>query len=364
MPEREFHGLDHGILGGHTPEWLQGVREDPIIAGPRQAQPVEKGAATAAPEPERKVEPAKPVLVPKDAPSEHLATVEKGLLKLSVGDKNFDEALSWTTYKTIDLKAPPNMTLSHSVDANGYFFELRDRGTGAAVDGRRHYYPANAAGVCLNDGGITNLERQRLSSNEAAANQSIKNEIALHPAQAALYPPDMPYFHNIDADTAKTSMTVNQFAAQLSDVSAFALAVQEKTLRESAGAYPENPYFKLYLADAYTGEALRPITEQIRAGVPVVMDKTLTLQALDKAIDVLNTVESQSLVGATPQGNVTEKLHPYEVFDHQTEANRNLFYTGAYDQGKRRLDTLKQLEIMVRSGSLPRELAKVVPRDY
>ena len=154
-------------------------------------------------------------------------------MKINFSDKDFDfdKALARTDYKSIDLTIPNNLSVQTSIDTNGYFLAIQ-RQDDTSADGKRHYFPMRLDLLCVN-GLARNLQLERLSANEAEA------DTATHRKD---------YFEDIDRVSASREKTAVMYGLRLAELPALNLAMQEKTLRADAEAYPDNPYFRILLA--------------------------------------------------------------------------------------------------------------------
>ncbi|HEY9679656.1 MAG TPA: hypothetical protein V6C76_16755 [Drouetiella sp.] len=270
--------------------------------------------------------------------------VHNGVLELKYGDPNIDKYLSQAkNYQTIHIDTPQGITPKHWVDQNGHFFWF----PGGNDNNAKHYYPAFSKAFA-NNGAVTDLEAQRLKVDEAYASSQGGGQ--------------GPVFQSF---TGKTD-AMNYFG-RMSNLSGQALSTLEKSLAHSVET-SNNPYFKIYLADVYTAEAMQPIIQQVMRGGTADLNNPDTLRRLDSAIHLLQTAQSDSRSGLNrvnmnPPGNVVMPLDPYEIYNHPNNTNYYYgFWGGSLDQARHREVGLTMLRNLISSGALPRiELPPALP---
>lgn len=282
--------------------------------------------------------------------------LDRGTLRFDLGDKNIDAALARPDYRRIEVRTPPGIQLSHGVDQTGYYFTF-DKANGESADGKRHYYPQNAKEMCENNK-TYNLDAQRLRSNEVSANSSSN--------QAH-------YFDNMNHGTPPNAFQVVKFADRLSNISKAVLVTQEKSLQDSIRAQDadpnsiKNPYFKIYLADVYTAQAMQPLVEQFKATGRINFDNPQTVQRVDMAIRVLNTALQDSRDGLQSTGmkNPTNVVTPMSPYDYYYDRDRRVaygFWGGSSDQAQQRLIALNTFRNLLTTKSLPSVMSQVIGR--
>lgn len=270
--------------------------------------------------------------------------VRNGTLELKYGDPNMDKILSQArNYQTIHIDTPPGVQLKHWVDQNGHFFWLQ----GGNDNNAKHYYPAFSKAITVN-GQTFDLEAQRLKVDEAyAASQGVGQG---------------PVFQSFTGRT--DAMT---YFSRMSNLSGQALGTLEKSLTESVKT-SNNPYFKIYLADVYTAEAMQPIIQQVLRGGTADLNNPDTLRRLDSAIQLLQAAQSDSRSGLSrvnmnPPGNVVMPLDPYEIYSNPRDSRYYYgFWGGSLDQARHREVGLTLLRNLISSGALPKiELPPALP---
>ena len=167
------------------------------------------------------------------------------VVHLHYGDANIDRTLQNPNYDTIQIETPPGIQLKNWADQNGYYFWFQNT-AGGQWDGKKHYYPPFARQICVN-GQMFDLEAQRLKCNEDMANFGSNRK----------------YFENINQREASDPYQAVAFASRLSNLSGNILASEEANLSQAADN-SSNPYFKIYLADVYTAQAMQPLVNQSR----------------------------------------------------------------------------------------------------
>ncbi|CAN5424771.1 hypothetical protein BH10CYA1_BH10CYA1_03010 [soil metagenome] len=281
-----------------------------------------------------------PIYRPTEQQQPYDATVQNsvrnGTLELKYGDPNMDKLLSQAqNYQTIHIDTPQGVQLKHWVDQNGHFFWFAGGGDNSA----KHYYPAFSKAMNVN-GQNFDLEAQRLKVDEAfAASQS-----------AAQGPVFQSFTGRTDAMT---------YFSRMSGLSVQALGTLEKSLANSV-ATSNNPYFKIYLADVYTAEAMQPIIQQVMRGGNADLNNPETLRRLDSAIQLLQSAQGDSRSGLSrvnmnPPGNVVMPLDPYGIYSNPRDTGHYYgFWGGSLDQARHREVGLTLLRNLISSGALPK----------
>jgi len=266
------------------------------------------------------------------------AAVHNGQLELKYGDPNLDQYLARAQYQTIDIQVPQGVTVKHWVDQNGNFFWFQ----GGNDNGARHYYPGTAKAMTVN-GQTLDLEAQRLKVDEAYAQQAGG-------------------FQSFGASTN----AVNYFS-RMSQLSSQALQTLDNSLSNSVKT-SSNPYFKIYLADVYTAEAMQPIVQQVLHGGSASFNNPQTLQKLDQAIALTQQAitDSRSGLGKTnqnPPGNVLMPLDPYEIYSNPNNPQFYYgFWGGSLQQAQSREVALTTIRNLISSNALPKiELPPALP---
>lgn len=289
-----------------------------------------------------------PVYRPTEQQYPYDATVQNnvrnGTLELKYGDPNMDKILSQArNYQTIHIDTPPGVQLKHWVDQGGHFFWLQGGNDGNT----KHYYPAFSKAMTVN-GQTLDLEAQRLKVDEAYA--------------ASQGGGQGPVFQSFTGRT--DAMT---YFSRMSNLSGQALGTLERSLTESVKT-SNNPYFKIYLADVYTAEAMQPIVQQVLRGGTADLNNPDTLRRLDSAIQLLQAAQSDSRSGLgrvnmNPPGNVVMPLDPYEIYSNPRDTRYYYgFWGGSLDQARHREVGLTLLRNLISSGALPKiELPPALP---
>ena len=271
-------------------------------------------------------------------------SVHNGTLELKYGDPNMDKLLAQATnYQAIHIDTPQGVQLKHWVDQNGHFFWLQNGNDGNV----KHYYPAFAKAINVN-GQNFDLEAQRLKVDEAfAASQG--------GGQGA----------GFQSFTGRTDAMT--YFSRMSGLSSQALGTLENSLAKSVQT-SNNPYFKIYLADVYTAEAMQPIVQQVLQNGTANLNNPDTLKKLDQAIQLLQGAQTDSRSGLSrvnmnPPGNVVMPLDPYEIYSNPNSTGYYYgFWGGSLDQARHREVGLTVLRNLISSGALPKiELPPALP---
>lgn len=269
------------------------------------------------------------------------AAVHNGTLELKYGDPALDEYLARAKYQTIDIQVPQGVQSKHWVDPTGNFFWFQ----GGNDNGARHYYPATAKAMTVN-GQTIDLEAQRLKVDEAYASTNGGFQS---------------FTKTTDAPT---------YFAKMSGLSAQAMQTLENSLTASVQT-SSNPYFKIYLADVYTAEAMQPIVQQVMKGGAASANNPQTLQKLDQAIALTQMAQTDSRSGLAktnqnPPGNIVMPLDPYEVYSNPNSPNSYYgFWGGSLEQARAREVALTTLRNLISSNALPTmQLPPNLPPKY
>lgn len=271
-------------------------------------------------------------------PTDVQVKLEGNKLVLSYNDPEFDKKL-WATknFDTIKITdMPKDVTIRNWVDGNGYFFYFQNGADGS----KRHYLPPNAKAIEV-DGATQNLTLERMKVNDAYAKQ-----------------------HGGFQSMGRGDNVLN-YLGRMSRYGADALAVQEKSLTESA-ANSTNPYFKIYLADIHVAKAMKPIIDQMLRTGGANPNNPETLAELNKAIDLLQQVGRDSRTGLAkvnrfPPQNAVMPLDPYDVYKNHPDGYY-MFWGGSYDQARHREVQITILRDLIKSNALPKfELPPALP---
>jgi len=267
---------------------------------------------------------------PQDVPCD----VKNGVLTLKYGDPDLDKQLAAArNYNTIHIETPPGVSIKHWVDQNGYFFWFQNGND----NGAKHYYPPFAKQLWTN-GHNYDLEAQRLKVDEQFAQFELQNK-GINGG-----------FSSLD----KKSDVMN-YVSNMSKLSGNALQVLERNLTDAV-RNSDNPYFKIYLADVYTAEAMLPIRNQVLNTNNRWLDTNASVQYLDKAIALLNQVNNDSRGtfaqrGWNPSANIYMPLDPYSIYrDPRNTDYMYGFWVGSYDQARFRAAALTTIKNMIGSG--------------
>lgn len=263
-----------------------------------------------------------------------------GVLEVAYGDPNFDRKLSAGNYDTLKISGfPKGEAVSPWVDDRGYFFWFK-----SGSDNRAHHYiPSNVKNIEIN-GVRQNMDELRIQASQAYMSEQngIKNGFASLDAKAHPY----------------------EYARRMAGISQQALDLQEKTLRDAAAASPNNPYFRIYLADTILASAFKPVIEGIsnNPNQPVSFDNPYTLAKIDQALSELKKAEDV----ARQQGNIyapntqmMPMLSPFAL--NQYYYNPDMYWGGALYQAYQREVGLTMMRAWIKSGMLKIELPPALP---
>jgi len=269
------------------------------------------------------------------------AAVVNGKLTLKYGDPALDEYLARAKYNAIDITVPQGVQVKHWIDPTGNFFWFQ----GGNDNGAHHYYPATAKAMTVN-GQSLDLDAQRLKVDDAYASTT----------------------GGFQSFTKQTDAPT--YFARMAGLSGQALQTLENSLTNSV-KNSDNPYFKIYLADVYTAEAMQPIVQQVMQGGKANPNNQQTLQKLDQAIALTQMAQVDSRTGLSrtnvnPPGNVIMPLDPYDIYSNPNNPQYyNGFWGGSYQQAQARQVALTTLRNLISSNALPTmQLPPALPPKY
>jgi hypothetical protein len=280
---------------------------------------------------------------PAETPPIDIGTVDKGVLKVDLSNKNLDldKALARTDYKTIDLEGLDKNSVQYWVNKNGYFFWL-ETPEGKSLDGKIHYLPDSAQALCEH-GKVINLEAQRLRANEEEANSVTGRN---------------PYFEDLSRATPSSQKTVLMFGLRLAQMPTPDLELQERSLRAEAQAHPNNPYFRIMLSDVYFAQALKPLRDEYLATGKIAEVPPQTMQKIDFALQRLEESRMESASKLNGRNVVGDTMHPMRPYDLGQPGGEYAYWQGSYDQTMRRVQTLNSFRATVTTGALPSILSQ------
>ncbi len=270
--------------------------------------------------------------------------VRDGVLELSYRDATsgeFDRLMaSARNFNTINIRdMPPGVSVAHWIDERGYFFHFLNGNDGS----RRHYYPANTRSIAV-----------------GTANQNLTQErMRVHDEFAAQHGG----FRSMERGT-----NVVNYLANMSRYGQDSLDIQARALEESARSSP-NPYFKIYLADIYVAQAMKPIVDQMLRTGSANPNNPATLDRLNRALEQLQAAQRDSRgqlsdprVNRFPPANAVMPMDPYSVFEHGPSRYFD-FWGGSLDQARTRETAITLLRDMIKLNALPRmELPPALPQ--
>lgn len=291
--------------------------------------------------------------------------VVNGKLTLRYGEADFDAKLAVNpNYQQLAIQGIPDVVkVKHFVDAKGYFFWLDGSNEMEQIRGgdgttpyrpKRHYYSIQAKEIQMNDQ-TRDLEATRLKVNEAlAAEGGFKGFSNFQKGQQVDF--QNPGGRMVGGDAMNYFLRMSKTASNVLDV-------QAKSLEESVKT-SDNPYFKIYLADVYTAQAMRPIMDQVRNGGQFIeLNNPYTVKKLDDALSLLKAVDTDSRTGLqrvnrVPPGNAVMPLDPYRIYGDQRDPRFPEYYYGfwggSYDQAKHREASITFIRNLIKNNAFPR----------
>jgi len=289
--------------------------------------------------------------------------VVNGKLTLRYGEPDFDRKLEANpNYQQLSVQGiPDGVTVKHFVDAKGYYFWLQGSGEVETIRGgdgtvsqrpKRHYYSIQAKEMEMNTQ-KRDLEATRLKVNEAMAMENGFRGFSSFDKNQKV---DFQNPGNFGGDAA-------QYFFRMSKTSSNILDIQAKSLEESVRT-SDNPYFKIYLADVYTAQAMKPIIDQVlNGGQFIELNNPYSMKKLEDAISLLKAVDTDSRTGLQrvnrmPPGNAAMPLDPYRIYNDPRDPRFGDYYYGfwggSYDQAKHREVTLTFMRNLMKNNAFPR----------
>ncbi len=292
--------------------------------------------------------------------------VVNGKLTLQYGEADFDRKLAANpNYQQLSIQGiPEGVKVKHFVDAKGYFFWLDGSGEMEQIRGgdgtvsqrpRRHYYSIQAKEIEMNSD-KRDLEATRLKVNEAMAMEGgFKGFSNFKVGQQV-------DFQAPGGQRVVSGDAMNYFL-RMSKTSSSVLDIQAKSLEESVRT-SDNPYFKIYLADVYTAQAMKPIIDQVlNGGRYIELNNPYTIKKFDDALSLLKAVDTDSRTGLQrvnrmPPGNAVMPLDPYRIYGDTRDPRFPEYYYGfwggSYDQAKHREVAITFIRNLAKNNAFPR----------
>jgi hypothetical protein len=293
-------------------------------------------------------------------------SIVNGKLTLQYGEPDFDRKLEANpNYQQLAIQGiPDGVKVKHFVDAKGYFFWLEGSGEMEQIRGgdgttsqrpRRHYYSIQAKEIQMNNE-TRDLEATRLKVNEALAlDGGFKGFSSFKVNQQV-------DFQQPGNPNAVGGDAMNYFL-RMSKTSSNILDIQAKSLEESVRT-SDNPYFKIYLADVYTAQAMKPIIDQVvNGGRYIELNNPYSMKKMEDAISLLKSVDTDSRTGLqrvnrVPPANAVMPLDPYRIYNDPRDPRFSEYYYGfwggSYDQAKHREVALTFMRNLMKNNAFPR----------
>ena len=282
---------------------------------------------------------------------QYAGLVKDGVLQVRYGEADFDAKLSLTNYHTLKISGlPKEMRPSPWIDdqgngnGKGYFFWFRhnsDESDRNLSDRTRHYFPPN----------VKKVEIERMVGNVYKPEVIIADEMRISATQSFMKKQNSTGFASYGNAT-----DVFKYAERMSQIGGTALNYQEELMRDGAKSSPDNPYFRIYLADVLAAQAIKPVIEAFSKGEKVYFDNPQTLAKLDEAIkETRIALEITRKYGDRMRPPAYETpltpfgLNPYHY-------NPDMYWGGASYQAAQREVQLTLLRKLATTAKLPIEL--------
>jgi hypothetical protein len=274
--------------------------------------------------------------------------IAKGTLELSINDADFDKKLAiaaqtrsrdFNTLKIDDI--PDNVRVNYWQDPKGLFVWF----DGGTDHNKKHYLPANLTTLEL-PREKTLIEDLRVNVNKRYAERSFSGLESFGPN------------YNPTRDGGYNAMS---YYMRMSNIASETLDRQEEMLRKAV-ATSSNPYYKIYLADTLTAQAMKPVADAMIHHHTVDVRNVDTMKKLQEAMSVLDAAAIDSRQNLA-QGNRFPKGYdytppapgrPYWNLERYPQDYYG-FWGGSFDQAMARQANLKLIYGMINtSNAIPR----------
>lgn len=281
-------------------------------------------------------------LPPTDKPPERPpAPVNKGVLEVTYGEAGFDAKIAQNNYTKLVIKGlPKDLAPSPWVDeesGKGFFFWLKNQKNPDASDRNKHYFPSN----------LKEIEIAQYQGNIYKPVMIKVDEMRIAASQAYMRKQNDSGFASY-----KNATDAYTYAANMSKIAGGALGYQESLLRQGAEASPDNPYFRIYLADVLAAQAIQPVLEKIARGETAYFDNPETRK---KVADALTEVRLAKQI-TRQYGDIMKPpayempLSPFSLNPYSY--NPDYYWSGAAYQASIREMQLGLLQTAIINGSL------------
>jgi hypothetical protein len=269
----------------------------------------------------------------------------KGVLELEYGKPGFAKSLAQKDYHTLKIKnLPEGVLLKPWLDNGGYFFWFENGNDNKA----HHYFPKN----------LQKIEIEAFVGKHIKPFTKPADELRISALQGT-----MAQEHKNGYGSFQNRTHPYKYGEALSGIADKALDLQEKALREGAEASPNNPYFRIYLADVLFARSIKPIIDGIKAGKDVKLDNPETIKKLDEAIAELKKAQEvcRKIGGHTkgPNRDLQQPLMPFGLNPYYS--NPDAYWGGALYQSAQREAGLTTVRAWIKSGALKIELPPALP---
>jgi hypothetical protein len=266
-------------------------------------------------------------------------TARPGSIELSYNDPNFDQKLWQSGATSLKINDFPRqgVAISSWVDDKGFFIWYQ----GGNDNKKPHYLPGSLKQIEVN-GVVQNVDEMKIQASLSAAQEADRSRTG---------------FTSFNERTDPLT-----FAKRMGGLGWDQLQMQEKALAQAAKDSPNNPYFRLYLADIKVAEAFKPIIDQVSGGGSrIQLDTPFTRQKLEEARQEALQAEkiAQQVGGARyPNLQLMPQLNPF--FLNPAHYNPDLYWSGALYQGYRREAQIRMLQHYIQQFSNV-ELPPILP---
>lgn len=270
----------------------------------------------------------------------------RGTLSVRFGDANMDKILEQAQagkYDTLRIGGlPRNAQFVAGMTDDGQVFLLF--GSNNQYNAKRFYIPDSVSTLIV--------DQEINARGQFQSSKYLTDSFRADVIQARLDKANIPSV----GDLRDPRRSPEQFAAGLANVATGVLDAQERFLRQEAGNSPDNPYFRLYLADVLFAKAFRPVIDDLRASAADPSKRSIEIRnslevtrGIDAALAELN--EAKKICGQNgynPNLDAPRGARPWLAY----HSNRDLYWGAAAYNAYRNEVAMKAIRYVISTGML------------
>lgn len=270
----------------------------------------------------------------------------RGTLTVRFGDANMDKILEQAQagkYDTVRIGGlPKDAQFVAGMTDSGQVFLLF--GSNNQYNSKKFYIPDSVSTLIV--------DQEVNARGQIQSSKFLTDSFRADVIQARLDKANIPSA----GDLRDPRRSPEQFAAGLANVATGVLDAQERFLRQEANNSPDNPYFRLYLADILFAKALKPVIDDLRASATDPSRKTVTVRnsleitkGIDAALNELN--EAKKICGQNgyhPNLDAPSGPRPWLAY----HSNRDLYWSAAAYNAYRNEVAMKAIRYVISTGAL------------